>query len=288
MRSLIRILGFLAGLLAVAAGAADILLVTGDSNRTVPTGGKSLGDAFVEERLRLLGHRASFAADSLPRADLLSAAARSQLVMLMESVTSTRLVDKLKAVAVPLINCEAFVQDELGMTAIGPAGDPGAPDRFALGVLEGQTELRIRNAGHPLAAGLAGTVSVYRQPKAITWGKVGQAAQVVATLANDSAGAAVYVYSKGDRLFDGTAAAGHRIGFFLEDDNQTGTANLMTSEGLRLFDAAVAYALAGPTSAASRLEPARPTVSAPPRDFLGRLTPTSTLNFHPGYYAIRP
>jgi hypothetical protein len=99
----------------------------------------------------------------------------------------------------------------------------------------------IVDDAHPLAAGLRGTVAVYSSPKSVTWGKVAEAAEVVATLPGARAGIAIYVYRKGATLFDGSLAAGLRVGFFLEDDDTTGTANLMTADGLRLFDAAVRF-----------------------------------------------
>ena len=98
--------------------------------------------------------------------------------------------------------------------------------------------------GQGRAAGLSGQVKVYSQLKEITWGKVAPTAEVIATLATDTSGASIYVYRKGSRLFDGSLATGLRIGFFLEDDNVTGTPNLMTADGLTLFDRAVAFGLA--------------------------------------------
>ena len=59
----------------------------------------------------------------------------------------------------------------------------------------------------------------------------------------------MYVYRKGARLQDGSLAAGLRVGFFLEDDDTTGTANLMTEDGLRLLDAAVKFTLDPASSA---------------------------------------
>ncbi|MFC1511815.1 hypothetical protein ACFL5H_01305 [Candidatus Latescibacterota bacterium] len=53
----------------------------------------------------------------------------------------------------------------------------------------------------------------------------------------------IYLYRKGAPLFDGSPAPGLRIQYFIENDNETGTANLMTENGLRLFDAAIDYAL---------------------------------------------
>jgi hypothetical protein len=172
----------------------------------------------------------------------------------LESVTSAFLTDKLRATSTPILNCEAFIQDDLGLTATGPSGDPGPPSEFAFGVVDGETKIAIKDPAHPLAAGLRDQVSVYSAAKEINWGKVAAGAKVVATLASDPAGAALYVYEKGSTLFDGKQAAGTRIGFFLEDDNTTGTATFFTADGLKLFDAAVNYAL-GATTALGR--PAR-------------------------------
>jgi hypothetical protein len=63
-------------------------------------------------------------------------------------------------------------------------------------------------------------------------------------------------------LFDGTTAAGLRVGFYLEDDNVTGTPNFMTADGRKLFDAAVAYAL-GDTAATALFGSPRGPHSAP-------------------------
>ena len=90
---------------------------------------------------------------------------------------------------------------------------------------------------------MKGNVTVYKVPREVTWGKVGKNATVIATLSGKSVAAAIYIYNKGDVLFDGTKAAGMRIGFFLEEENKTGTSNYMTEDGLRLFDAAVRFAL---------------------------------------------
>lgn len=243
-----------------AARAADVLLVNGNSNNTVRRGELSLGDAFVKARLEtVLGHRTRVVWDETPQAAMRAAADSAALVVVLESVTSAFLAAKLRGTPTPILNCEAFIQDDLGMTAAGPSGDPGPPSQFALGVMDGQTALDIKDPLHPLASGLRDRVAVYRAPKQVNWGEVGPAAEVVATLAGDAAGASIYVYAKGSALFDGAAAAGLRIGFFLEDDNETGTPNLLTPDGLRLLDAAVRFALedgpsavAGPARGGSR------------------------------------
>jgi hypothetical protein len=234
------------------AGAADVLLINGNSNNTVRKGELSIGDAFVKERLETaLGHKTSVVWDETPLAGMRAAADSADLVVVLESVTSAFLAAKLRGTPTPILNCEAFIQDDLGMTAAGPSGDPGPPSQFALGVMAAQTALDIKDPLHPLAAGLRDRVVIYSAPKQVNWGKVGPAAKVAATLAGDAAGASIYVYAKGALLFDGAAAAGTRIGFFLEDDNVTGTPNLLTPEGLKLLDAAVRFALDGPSKLAA-------------------------------------
>jgi hypothetical protein len=127
------------------------------------------------------------------------------------------------------------------------------------GVTVGQLAIVITNPDHPLAAGFSGLVHVYRFPREMNWGvALAPGAEVVATLApsieaagdadprisSDYSGAAtIYFVPKGGQLADGSAAAGLRIQYFVENENGPGTYNLMTEEGFRLFDAAIEWAL---------------------------------------------
>jgi hypothetical protein len=228
--------------LAGDAGTGRVaLLVVGTENGTSMRGAGT-GDRYIRTRLENdLGFTVVLAGDNTSATELRTAAERATLVIVSESVSSAVLQNKLKALTTPSLNYEAFIQDEMGLTPPGPPGDPGEPASFALGVKANETRIDIVDDAHPLAAGLRGTVAVYNSPRSVTWGKVAEAAEVVATLPGDRAGVAIYVYRKGSRLFDGTLAAGLRVGFFLEDDDTTGTANLMTADGLRLFDAAVRF-----------------------------------------------
>jgi hypothetical protein len=221
-----------------------IVFVVGDSNGTVSPG-EGIGDRFVRARLEGQGHAITVVPDVTAEEMLVPLANQADLVLVSESVLSMNLLAKLKPVTTPILNYEAFIQDDLGLTPPGPPGDPGLPDQFALGVKDSDTRIDIVAPNHPLAAGLEGTVAVYKEAKELTWGKVAATAEVIATLPGDPTGATIYVYKKGALLQDGTAAAGLRIGFFLEDDNVTGTPNLMTEQGLTLFDAAVRYATSG-------------------------------------------
>jgi hypothetical protein len=231
--------------------AANILMVVGNANGTVTPDTLGPGDLFVRNYLRdSLGHAVTVRHDTASGSSLLTAALASNLVLIVESVTSTSLTNKLKATPTPVLSYEAFIQDDMGFTAQGAGCDPGPPSATCLfGSVENHDRVRILTPSHPLAAGFADTVTVYSVTnRELTWGKVATSATVVATLVNDTSGAVIYTYAKDAVLFDGTVAAGLRIGFYLEDDNTFGTPNFMTADGRRLFDAAVAYGLGGSVS----------------------------------------
>jgi hypothetical protein len=229
-----------------AAAGKSVLMVVGDANGTVQVHGSGPGETFLRHRLEVvLGHHVTLIDDTTAKDALVEAAAAADMVLVCESVASVNLLAKLKDVPTSILSYEAFIQDDMGFTPAGPPGDPGEPTQFALGVRFMDTKIDVVDSRHPLAAGLTGTVTIYTQAREISWGKVAPTAEVVATLAGDASGAAIYVYRKGVTLYDGTPAAGLRVNFFLEDDNQTGTPNLMTPDGLQLFDAAVKFVLAG-------------------------------------------
>ncbi len=276
----IAYLGLAAGLVlwtARPSAGAKVIVIYGNSNGTVNEGSYSLGDAWVKQRLETaLHHQVRFIWDQTSKEPMLAAADSADLVVVLESVTSAYLTDKLKTTPTPILNCEAMIQDDLGLTATGTSGDPGPPSKYPYGVVDSAADIVIKDASHPLAAGLDGQVHVYSALKEINWGKVAATAHVIATLASDPSGAAIYTYEKGSKLFDGTTAAGLRIGFFVEDDNKTGTATLFTPEGIRLFDAAVNYGLGTTTTAlgrnsGNRIEAGKSGTGVRGSDALGRL-----------------
>jgi hypothetical protein len=119
--------GFLLVCLSHGLGA-DILMVVGNSNQTVPAGELSVGDAFVSDYLKTeLRHLVRIMNDSEPRTAMQEAAKAADLVLIVESVTSAVLGTKLKDTPAPVLNYEAFIQDEMGMTRSGASGDPGPP-----------------------------------------------------------------------------------------------------------------------------------------------------------------
>jgi hypothetical protein len=96
---------------------STVLLIVGDDNGTaVP--GQGTGDLFIRNRLeKVLGYRVILGIDGTSPDELRTAAESADLVVVSESTLSMKLQDKLKPVTTPIISYEAFIQDEMGLTA---------------------------------------------------------------------------------------------------------------------------------------------------------------------------
>jgi hypothetical protein len=247
----------------------NIVMIVGDENGTVIPG-TSISDVFVKNHLELdMGHKVIRIPHDTAADKMLAFANAADLVIVVESVGSGTVGTKIVSTPTPVLTSEAFLQDEFGL--VNPKGksvDPGLPDVGAFGTIENQTAITITNPGHPLAAGLKGRVPVYRFPREMNWGKeTTPGAETIATLTDYPTAKLIYMVRKGAKLFDGTPAPGLRIQFFIENDNETGTVNLMTPDGLKLWDAAVKYALATDQPAT---RPAMPAPDPPPARGRGR------------------
>jgi hypothetical protein len=224
----------------------NIVMICGNENQTV-LNCTSIGDVFVKNHLELdMGHKVIRVPHDTAADKVLAFANAADLVIVVESVGSGTVGTKIVSTPTPVLTSEAFLQDEFGL--VNPKGkplDPGLPDAGAFGAIENQTAITIVNPGHPLAAGLKGRVQVYRFPREMNWGKeTAPSVEAIATLTDYPTAKLIYLVRKGAKLYDGTPAPGLRVQFFVENDNETGTVNLMTADGLRLWDAAVNYALA--------------------------------------------
>jgi len=107
----------------------------------------------------------------------------------------------------------------------------------------GHAQIDIVDPTHPLAAGLSGTVTVSSAPDMMQYGRDGLGGGVDLVASTTGGDHAILAADVGDALLgDGSPgnpseAAGRRVFFFLHDST---FANL-TPDGLKLFDAAVAY-----------------------------------------------
>ena len=191
-----------------------------------------------------------------------AAADAADLVIVPESVGSTGVSTKLTATSTPVINMEAFLQDEFQF--VDPDGvsvDPGSPEGGAggtveeptgevevghFGAIDGETDIVIVDPAHPLAAGLSGRVTVYTIPAEINWAAtevLASGVQSVAALPDYPEAQSIYFILPGDALFDGSPSPNLRISLFTENNNDIGTYHRMTEDGHRLFDASLNLSL---------------------------------------------
>ena len=171
-------------------------------------------------RLEALGYEVTIRDDNDSRS---SDADGQDLILISETVVSSRVGRKFTDVAVPVITAEAYLFDDLGLT--------GRRTRTDFGIDRRQIDLTL-TAAHPLAGGLSGEVTIYTRPEEVSWGRPGESAIVAA---EDSQGrAAIFGYDAGAALASGGTAAARRVALPLWGQ--------LTDDGLALLEAAVLWA----------------------------------------------
>jgi hypothetical protein len=186
-------------------------------------------EVAIRQRLESFGMavRPRLASDAVP-----SDVTNTALILVSSTVTSGD-ITKYRDVAVPIINWEWLAFDGLGMAD------------WDFTSIADQTAIEIVNSSHPLAAGFpAGLLTIFSSPSpqvAAAYPAAG--ATVVANAADGSGSAVLFAFDKGDALSEavvpGLKAPARRVGIFLGGD----TFSLLNTNGLKLFDAAVAWSL---------------------------------------------
>ena len=190
------------------------------------------GDSAVRSRLQTLGYTVTVVADSASSA---AAAAGKSVVVVSSSSLSGNVTTKFRTTAVPVVTWEGGLFDDLGMTS-------------ASGVqITGQTSLAIVTTGHPLAAGLSGTVVATSTASDFTAGTPNANATIAARIPGATT-ASVFGYEAGATM-PGLAAPARRVGFFLTDT----TAASLSASGTALFDAAIGWAVGSAGAAGSTM-----------------------------------
>jgi hypothetical protein len=203
----------LLGVWAVSAPAANICFISAMDTAT------QASDAAIKTFMESMGHTVTFCDDDADQATTRAAALASDMVFVSESVGSSKVGNEIDDIARPFVVTEMYVWDEMGLMAAA-----GASPTFE------NTNIQIVKPGHPLAAGLQGTVSVLnsltstRGAARFANGKVGGGGVVIAQATAAGVTYDMYVvYDKGVALAkapgDGSAAvaADIRIGLGLDE-----------------------------------------------------------------------
>ena len=181
-------------------------------------------DLAIRNRFENFGYSVQVMSDEVVTA---ANATGKALILTSSTVASGTVNTKFRDVGVPVVNWETFLQDDYGFaTTIGNS-------------TTSQTALDIVNQGHPIAAGMAAGIRTVSNVGGLFSAAVpGGSPIIVARLNDTSARPCIYAYESNTAMASGTAPA-RRVQVFLQDE----TFASLNTEGLKLFDAAVAWAL---------------------------------------------
>ena len=156
----------------------------------------------------------------------------ASLIVISSTVSSKDVLPGWRTLPVPLVTWENDLLDDLAMS--------GKRHDVDFGETEKERYLWLVNAPHPIAAGLsAGVVNVYGKQAAMSWGKPGLGASIIASVYGQPDKAAIFAYETGATMDYETLAPARRVMFFMSNDS---FANLSQS-GQQLFDAAIDWAI---------------------------------------------
>ena len=187
----------------------------------------SASDAALKARLAGLGFNVEIR--KAPSSATADANGRA-LIVISESVDPNDVGTKFVNAVVPMVVCEPVSFRDLKMT-----GGTWGTDK---GDATNQTKLQI-TAGHVLAAGLSGQVTVVSAATKFVWGNPAAAARKVAAIVGSTTKWGIFAYDTGETMV-GMNAPARRVGFFAGKDAPA----LMNASGWALFDAAVRWATA--------------------------------------------
>ncbi|MEZ4826640.1 MAG: T9SS type A sorting domain-containing protein [Bacteroidia bacterium] len=199
----------------------EALMVVGNSQWL------NAGDQAIKAELETLGYEVTVKTDySSATAD----ANGKDLIIISATVNSGNVGTKFRDVAVPVINCEGFLYDDMKMT--------GNVENTDFGSIYNVSQIFLTNTGGSLDAGMANQVQITSSGQEINFGKPGPSSIKVARLNSNSTQVVHFAYEKGAAMV-GMNAPARRVGFYFRNE----TAANSTGSGWALFDAAVCWAV---------------------------------------------
>ncbi len=203
-------------------------------------------DDALKAFLESLGHTVTYFDDDGTALDMKAAAAAADVVFISESPGSAKVQAKINEIATPMVVGEPWAWDQMGLGTLTTGAS-------AEGVNVATTDIEIAAPGHPLAAGLTGTVTVLtgltgpRGTARFSTDTPGSNATVIAraTLSDGVTYDVIFVYEKGATLpllpADGTPnkAADIRVCFGFDELSYL----VWNENAFKLFEAAINFAL---------------------------------------------
>ncbi|MEZ4954515.1 MAG: HYR domain-containing protein [Saprospiraceae bacterium] len=196
----------------------DALFVVGSTNL-------NSSDAAVKNRLVSLGFNVTVVSDN---GSSTSDADGKGLILISSTVNSGDVNSKFRYVEVPVICYEPLLYDDMRMT--NSSSSYYGTDSY-------EYKMTIKDASHPIAAGLSGHVQIFNSYETVSYGVPLSSAAVIANKYGSSSRSLVFAYEDGAGL-NGISAPARRVGFFLQNTSATS----LTADGLKIFDAAVKWA----------------------------------------------
>jgi hypothetical protein len=176
-----------------------------------------------------------------------SAADGKDLIVISSTVSSGDVGNTFQTTPVPVLSWEQALQDNFNET-LDTATDHGGA--------AATDQINIISTSHPLAAGFPlGPLTISAGTFGFSWGLPNANAVSVATVVGTPGQVVLYGYETGASLMNGQTAPARRMNF-PGDDNSFASLN---ANGLKLFDAAVAWAGVGTVNIIA------PTVSRQPQ-----------------------
>jgi hypothetical protein len=204
-----------------------VLYVTGSGEN-----GDLATDEVMVDLVRDLGYRVNVETDADVQADDIAEAVAVVFSASTDSATLIMTLPQAPMLDKPIVAMDENLEPFLGYTGMAP-GDLGTTTETQVAIIEG--------ADPTLTAGLSGTVTVYSTDFGIQWGNPGPGALRVATVGGNENQVALYAYPKGAMMANGTPAPAKRVFFFARENADE---DLVTADGLKLFDAAFKFATA--------------------------------------------
>ncbi|MBP1962864.1 hypothetical protein [Paenibacillus aceris] len=186
--------------------------------------GEGTNDPYVISHFEKLGYTVIDMADNVFKAESVKGYG---VVYVSPTVNSSRIDAQLKSSTVPVVYAKPQVASISQLTGLLDYNE-----------LSAAKTVQIKDAKHPLAAGLKDQVAVYKNEGKIGYALPGKEAITVVTAPGDDKKAVVFAYEKGAKNISNEPVPARQVFFYLsagEEMNQT-------AEGFKLLDAAIQWA----------------------------------------------